>query len=157
MINLLSYLIIVMILVYMYYEKEYRQVMGLMLVVYMYFYYVYVWYQVYDVSYDKDYENVKYMNRMLWINTDKLDVMNEEHKKWARHVMIDSAPNKLGIYIDKKHANKLYTLKQMEIFKILFGYNCPDIYYKYSPNKIVRKFCNSKEVNINNLSLRYTI
>ena len=69
----------------------------------------------------------------------------------------ETAPNKLGIYVDKKHANKLHTLKQMEVFKILFGYNCPDIYFKYSPNKIVRKFCDSKEVNINNVSLRYTV
>ena len=58
--------------------------------------------------------------------------------------------------MDKEVVNKLYVLKQLETFKIMFGYNCPIIYFKKSPNKIVKDF-EKKGVNIIRFSFRYTI
>ena len=98
--NMISGLIIMMMIVYMVYDESNRGMMGVMLCGLLIFYYGYCWGEVYDVYPSANYRDVVYKNRVLWINTDMLDVMNEEHKKWCKYVMMDCAPNKLGIYVE---------------------------------------------------------
>ena len=142
---------------YIIYDKNNRGVVGIILFSYIIFFYMYMWNQEYDVYPIQDYKNKNYSNKMLWINTDVMDVMNPFHKKWANYVMMDCAPNKLGIYLDKEFINKLVILKQLETFKIMFGYNCPIIYLKTYPNKIVRDFLSKKGVSMVRFSFRHTI
>jgi hypothetical protein len=141
----------------MVYDDDNRAVIGVMLGVMLIFYYGYIWGQIYNVYATRDYKNVKYTNRMLWINTNLLDVTNIEHRNWANYVLIDCAPNKLGIYIEEEQVSKLFVLKQLETFKIMFGYNCPIIYFKYRQNQIIRNFCGMKGVKVINYSLRHNI
>tara|TARA_Y100001980_G_C14555788_1_gene345214 strand:- start:7581 stop:8006 length:426 start_codon:yes stop_codon:yes gene_type:complete len=141
----------------MVYDSNNRGVIGIVLFMMLVYYYGYVWWQVYNVYSTKNYQNINYKNRMLWINTEMLDVMNPYDKKWSKHVLIDSAPNKLGIYVDKEIVNKKFVLKQLETFKILFGYNSPIIYFKHTPNNIVKDFCKKKGVEIINFSFRHTL
>ena len=154
--NILSSLIIIMFIVYMVYDEKNRGVVGITLCGLLLFYYGYCWGQMYNVYPNSDYKSIKYRNRVLWINTDMLDVMNENHKMWCQYVMMECAPNKLGIYVEKQFINKLFVLKQFEIFKIMFGYNCPYIYFQHTPNEIIKNFCKSKGVEIVYHSLRYT-
>jgi hypothetical protein len=155
--NIISCIIIFIILLYMMYDNKNRGVIGIVLFMSLSFYYGYVWWQMYDVHSVQDYKNVNYKTKMLWINTDMLDVMNPFDKEWSKHVLLDSAPNKLGIYIDKKTINKKFVLKQLETFKIMFGYNSPIIYFKHKQNELVRDFCKRKGVEIINFSFRHTI
>lgn len=155
--NELSYFIILLIIIYIVYDAENRGVVSIILISLMILFYGYLWYQEYDVYVVQDYESRVYKNRMLWINTEMLDVTDPIHKRWCNYVMMDCAPNKLGVYVDKEVVNKLYVLKQLETFKIMFGYNCPIIYFKKSPNKIVKDFLRKKGVSIVRFSFRYTI
>ena len=155
--NELSFFIILLVIIYMVYDQENRSVVGIMLFMMLIFFYGYLWKQMYDVYPTKNYKSIVYKNKMLWINTEMLDVKSVEHKKWAQYVLMDNAPNKLGIYVDREFVNKLFVLKQLETFKILFGYNCPIIYFKYTPNKIVKEFLHTKGVEIIRFSFRYTI
>ena len=145
-----------MFIAYMVYDEKNRGVVGIILCGLLLFYYGYCWGQMYNVYPNPDYKSIKYRNRVLWINTDMLDVMNENHKEWCQYVMMECAPNKLGIYVEKQFINKLFVLKQFEIFKIMFGYNCPYIYFQHTPNEIIKNFCKSKGVEIVYHSLRYT-
>ena len=141
----------------MVYDNSNRGVVAILLFSLIILFYGYLWHQQYNVYAIQDYKNNNYKNMMLWINTNKLDVTNSFDRKWAHYVMMDCAPNKLCIYVDNDVVNKLFILKQLETFKIMFGYNCPIIYFKYSPNKMVKNFLNKKGVHIVNFSFRYTI
>jgi hypothetical protein len=155
--NVLSYFIILLILIYILYDENNRGVVGILLISLIIVFYGYIWHQKYDVYPTQGYETKNYKNRMLWINTDKLDVTSSFHKKWGNYIMMDCAPNKLGIYVDKEVINKIFVLKQLETFKIMFGYNCPIIYFKITPNKIVMDFLRKKGVEIVRFSFRYTL
>ena len=155
--DVLSCMIILLAILYMLYDDENRAVIGIMLGVLLIFYYGYIWGQIYNVYVMDDYKNIRYTNKMLWINTNKLDVTNPRHRNWANYILMDCAPNKLGIYIEEENVSKLFVLKQLETFKIMFGYNSPIIYFKYRQNQIVKQFCNAKDVKIVNFSFRHTI
>ena len=155
--DIISCFIIILLVIYMIYDQDNRGVVGIILFMLLIFYYCYLWGQIYNVYSTGDYKNINYKYKMLWINTDMLDVTNPLDKEWANYVLMDSAPNKLGIYIEREFVNKIFVLKQFETFKILFGYNCPIIYFKYTPTKIVKDFCNKKGVQIINYSFRNTL
>ena len=150
-------MIIFFMILYMVYDNENRAVCGVIITTLLIFYYGYLWGQIYNVYAIRDYKNKNYKHKMLWINTEMLDVTNSYDKEWCDYVLIDNAPNKLGIYIEEKNVSKLFVLKQLETFKIMFGYNSPIIYFKYSPNRIIELFCNKKGVSIINYSFRRNI
>ena len=151
---MISYLILILLLIYMFYDEKNRIVIGIIMVIWLIFYYGYLWGQIFNIYAVNDYKTKNYKNKMLWINTNMLDVTNIYHKQWANYVLIDSAPNKLGIYIEDSIVNKLFVLKQMETFKIMFGYNSPIIFFKHRPNNIIRTFCEQKGVQIVTFSFR---
>ena len=155
--NMISYMIIILLIVYMVYDEQNRGVIGIMFFMLLVIFYGYLWGQMYNVQVTQDYKNISYKNKMLWINTDMLDVTNRFDKEWANYVMMDCAPNKLGIYVERQFINKLFVLKQLETFKIMFGYNCPIIYFKHKPNMIIKNFLKKKGVEIINFSFRNTL
>ena len=87
--NELSYFIILLIIIYIVYDENNRGVVSIILISLMILFYGYLWYQEYDVYVVHDYESRVYKNRMLWINTEMLDVTDPIHKRWCNYVMMD--------------------------------------------------------------------
>lgn len=127
-----------------------------MVVVVYYVYYIYIWPQIFDVYPDVN-SNISYQNKLIWINTDRIDVMNEKDKEWCYKILITEAPNILGIYVDGENVNKQDVLRQIEIFNMMFKYHAKKIYFKFKPSKVVVDFCYSKNLEINEFNLRRTI
>ena len=59
--------------------------------------------------------------------------------------------------VDKKNISTLYVLKQIEIFRLMFNYECSDIYFKYRVSNEIRRFCEKKNLHIKYYSIRYTL
>ena len=98
-----------------------------------------------------------YNNKLLWINTNVLNVNNPKHVEWCKHVFIDSAPNILGIYIDNPNPENVFVSRQIEIFKIMFKHDPKHIYFKFDVDNNIHKFCKQKNLSITNIAFRYTI
>ena len=114
----------------------------IIVIIIVYIYNFYIWPQIFDVN---PYQNYNmYKNKLLWINTDKIDVMSEYHKNWCKEIMIEQAPNILACYVDNKYATKQDVLRQIEIFNMMFNFNTKLIYFKYKPSYEIVEFCNKK-------------
>lgn len=115
--------------------------------------FVLIWREDYNVHPESDNQNIK--KKIAWINVDKLDILNREHVKWSRDVLIKQAPNKLGIYSDKYNVTTLDILRYKEVFYEMFGYNSEYIYFENAKlNKKTRDFCKEKDLKISRISLR---
>ena len=157
--NLVSFIIIICMLgvIYNYITFDVRIICGVCTIAFILFFYMYLWKQRINVYPVNNYKKIDYRHQVLWINTNMLNVNNMQHKKWCKHILIENAPNRLGIYIDKKNISTLYVLKQIEIFRLMFNYECSDIYFKYRVSNEIRRFCEKKNLNIKYYSIRYTL
>ena len=157
--NWISYIIITMMIISIYSTEDYniKIFQCTLLLIYMFYYYFYLWSQSFNVYPSKMYKQKKtYKRKLLWINTHVVDVNNPYHKEWARYILIESAPNKLGIYIDHPNPDKVFINTQIQIFKIMFKHNPTRIYFKYSCNSEVADFCNKKHLSISYVPFRLT-
>ena len=99
--------------------------------------------------------NQDYRKKVLWINVDKLDILNPKHVEWSKDVLIKQTPNKLGIYSDKYNVTKLDVLRYIETFYEMFGYNSEYIYFENAKlNSNTKKFCKEKDLKIAPISFR---
>lgn len=121
-----------------------------------YIYYIYIWPQIFNI-YPGISSDISFQNKLIWINTDRIDVMSEKDKEWCYKILITDAPNVLGIYVDGENVNKQDVLRQIEIFNMMFKYHAKKIYFKFKPSQIVVDFCHSKNLDINEFNIRRTI
>tara|TARA_Y100001972_G_C7644797_1_gene323979 strand:- start:1355 stop:1843 length:489 start_codon:yes stop_codon:yes gene_type:complete len=157
--NLIFYYVILGMLsigsIISYYYKKYSlsYLLGIFVFLFFTLIFMYMWREDYNVHPNNKDNN--YRNKVLWINVDKLDVLNKGHNIWAKNLLIRHAPNKLGIYCDKYNVTTLDVLRYREIFYELFGYNTEDIYFKNAKltNK-VKNFCKDKNLRIQRISFR---
>ena len=156
--NILSYIIVIVLFITAIFYSKHRIEILVLLSMFVYFYYIYLWKQQYNVYPSKNYKKLKnYNKKVLWINTNVLNVNNPEHVKWCKYILIDSAPNKLGIYIDNPNPEKVFVNRQIEIFKIMFGFVPKNIYFTEPISSEISTFCKLKQLSITYLCLRYTI
>ena len=156
--NILSYTIVIVLLLLIFYYDKYRVQLGMLFAGFIYFYYIHMWYQQFNVYPSINYKKLQnYNNKLLWINTNVLNVNNPKHVEWCKHVFIDSAPNILGIYIDNPNVENVFVSRQIEIFKIMFKHDPKHIYFKFDIDNNIRKFCKQKNLSITNIPFRYTI
>ena len=137
------------------YYKKYTYTYGISVITVMFASLVfgYMWRESYDVHPES--KNINYKNKVLWVNVDKIDVLNAKHNKWAKELLLNHAPNKLGIYSDKYNVTTLDILKYKETFYELFGYNTDHIMFKNAKlNNRAKKFCNDKNLKIKGISFR---
>jgi hypothetical protein len=157
--NWISYIIITMMIIYIYSTENSNQKIFActLLLIFMFYYYVYLWSQMFNVYPSKQYKTQKkYKKKVLWINTNVLQIQNPKHKQWARHVLLDSAPNKLGIYIDHPSPDKVFVSRQIETFKIMFHHNPSRIYFSKSCDNEVSDFCRKKKMSLLHFPFRFT-
>ena len=157
--NLIFYYIILSVLVILmgvtvYYKKYmYTYALGLLSVIFAILMFVYVWREDYNV-YPKD-KDSNYRNKVVWVNVDKLDIFNVEHNKWAKNLLLNQAPNKLGIYSNKYNVTTLDILRYKETFYEFFGYNSEYIYLENAKlNEKTKRFCKEKDLKVKKFSMR---
>lgn len=157
--NLIFYYVVLSILVIsagvsIYLKRYiYTYIIGAITAIFAFLVFVYVWREDYNVHPMS--KNDNYKNKVLWINVDKIDVLNTSHNKWASNLLLKHAPNKLGIYSDKYNVTTLDILRYKETFYELFGYHAKDIMFKNSKlNRRTKKFCEEKNLKIKKISLR---
>ena len=156
--NVLSYIIIIIFLVIIYSasNSDDKICLGTLLVIYIYYYYFYLWSQMFNVYPSKNYKKLKkYKKKLLWINTSVIDVNNPHHKKWAQYILLDSAPNKLGIYISRKNPDKAFVSNQIETFKVMFNHKPSRIYFNKYYDSNVSEFCDKKKIKISTFPFRF--
>lgn len=156
--NIISYIIIICLVIYMIYTKKNISEVCTFLVLLIFFYYFYIWKQKFNVYPSKNYKlKHNYKHKFLWINTNVININNTKHKDWCMYVLIDSAPNKLGIYIDHPNPEKVFVNRQIETFKIMFGYIPKDIYFTTFVNSSISSFCKLKNIKITYFPWRYIV
>ena len=123
--------------------------------IFLFLLFFFSWPECYDVRpTQRTYQD--YRNKVLWVNMDSLDVVNNDHTTWCKKLMIEGAPNKLGIYCDKYTVNKLDILRYKETFNEMFGYDAKHIYFANTKlSKELKRFCEDKNVKIKYASVRY--
>lgn len=157
--NLIIYYVILSLLtilcVYTFYKKKYLYtytitglIVGLSILIFFY-----SWREDFNVHPMNDKGNNR--KKVLWINVDKIDILNDNHNKWAKNLLLKQAPNKLGIYSDKYNVTTLDILRYKETFFELFNYNPEYIYFKNAKlNNKTKQFCKDKNLKISSISLR---
>ena len=157
--NYISCMLIIIFTICIYSVKDINNkiFISTLLVIYLFYYYIFLWSQTFNVYPSKMYKKKKvYRKKMLWINTNVINVNNPKHKQWANYIFTDSAPNKLGIYIDHPDPDKVFINRQIGIFKILFKHSPTRIYFTNSCNRQVSEFCQKKKINIHYFPFRFT-
>ena len=99
---------------------------------------------------NKNKEQSSLKHKMLWINMKDFDVTNLQDKEYAKNILVNQAPNKLGCYVDEKDVNKKDVLKHIEIFNIMFQHLPKYIKFKYKVDPNVKEFCSQKKLKIVN-------
>tara|TARA_B100000900_G_scaffold160948_1_gene136659 strand:+ start:742 stop:1155 length:414 start_codon:yes stop_codon:yes gene_type:complete len=127
----------------------------IVLMIVYYVYTIYIWPQVFDIHPNS--KQISFNDKVVWINTDQIDVMNKMHKEWCHNILIKEAPNTLGIYIKHKEVLKQDVLRQIEIFNMMFKFHANIIYFEHNINKEIIEFCEKKKIKIVNFNLRRTI
>ncbi len=117
-----------------------------------------------EMEVDKTYDG-KARKRVMWVNTDSLDVNNEHDRAWCNNLMMNKAPNKIGILIVKVQPNpesteqfvqdeKMRFLRAYEKFTILFGHPPRAVKWKDGkPSKDTKDFIKEKMVKLNKKNL----
>ena len=157
--NLIFYYTVLGILVILsgisvYYKKyTYTYIIAALAVIFAILVFVYVWREDYNVHPNKT--DNSYRNKVVWVNVDRVDILNKEHNIWAKNLLLKHAPNKLGIYSDKHNVTTLDILRYKETFYELFGYNADDIYFENAKlNSRAKQFCKDKNLKIKGISFR---
>ena len=132
-------------------DNHMTEIYGITCAIILYIYFFVLWPQKIISKGDND--KVSYKNMMLWINMKKLDVLNESDKKWAKNILINDAPNKLGCYIDNKNVNNKEILRHIEIFNMMFQHLPKYIKFKYKVDNNIKSFCKKKNLKIINKNL----
>ena len=158
-VNLIFYYTILAILVSLtgvsiYFKRYiYTYMLGGLIVLFSLLVFVYLWredYNVHPMQTDKNYRN-----KVLWVNVDKIDILNDQHTNWAKQLLIKHAPNKLGIYSDKHNVTTLDILRYKETFYEVFGYDSEYIYFENAKlNNKTNQFCKDKNLRVNKISFR---
>lgn len=149
-------LLIILIAIYMCVKEsknknsEKSVIYGTVTCVIMYLYFFVIWPQKIVT---KKHQKSSLKHKMLWINMKDLDVTNDEDIEWAKNILINQAPNKLGCYVDEKHSSKKDVLKHIEIFNMMFQHLPKYIKFKYKVEPNVKEFCNQKKLKIVNHNL----
>lgn len=131
-------------------------IISIVLIICVFLYLKTIWVQMLDVGPER---NGNFTKKVLWVNMNKLDVTNDYHKNWSKKLLIDSAPNKLGCYVDTIPDNfsKLDMLEHSEKFNMMFKHPLEKAYFIHKPSEEVKKFCDDKQIKIIRNTFRRTI
>jgi hypothetical protein len=120
-----------------------------------------------EMEVDKSYSG-RARKRVMWVNTNGLDVNSEEDRAWCNNLMMNQAPNRIGVLIVKAQQSgttdpsgttapeqfvqneKMTFLSAYEKFTMLFGHPPKAVKFKGGkPDKDTKRFIKEKMVKLN--------
>ena len=151
---ILNYVIIILFLITIYIKREDKYEMGGILILflfYLYFYYYYYWPESYKVT---PLQQFDYSNKMLWLDLSEVNVHETKNKRWANDILINDAPNIIGLHVTKKNISKPELSVLLQKFEVLFNHSPKYIYFDYNQANYVQKFLKSKDIKLIEYSFR---
>ena len=143
---ILNYLIILVFLTIIYYKRHDKYELGgviILFMTYLYFYYYYYWPEKFNVTPTEDYN---YKEKLLWLNLENVDPHNYRSKEWANDILVNSAPNILGLYVHETNIPKHKLSVLIQKFEILFKHSPNYIYFENEQANYVHKFLDTKDI-----------
>lgn len=149
-----NYLIILLFIIILYYKRHDKYEMGgiiILFLFYLYFYYFYYWPEIYNVTPLQQYE---YNNTMVWLNLNNVDVHNPKIQNWANRILVDNAPNILGLQVTKSNISKPELSVLLQRFEILFNHSPKYIYFDKNQGNYIKRFIKNKNIELVEYSIR---
>ena len=147
--NELIYLILIILIIAILYSHNMNDyTITIFLTGVLIFYYLFfAWIEIENVQPNNKYKSLKH--KVLWINTDYINEYDQNHVNWCNDVLIEHAPNQLGLYINNKYTSLETFENKLNKFNTLFGYK-PDKVRIINSNKKIEAYTHKNNININN-------